>query len=300
VESNQLTIVIPVSSMAGKLTNLRLTLGTCIAYPINIVLVHDVCDEETGPELRKIVKALKSDQIKVIEGRFGSPGVARNAGIEIAKTDWLGFWDSDDLPNVDGFMNMLHEAINASAEISIGGISTTIYGNERETNYHPAFAIHDDQDLFNLALMPAFTRMIFKRSIIELPAFPPLSMGEDLIFLARIRLLDRKILIFNQNVYLYILGFPGQLTESRSKLKQVEKAWHLIYLEMIQSHGPMRKYLLFQLYRIFGATIKYAGRSDLQMLRKMISIFITSPLLSKKIIFHIITSRGVIGARSSH
>jgi glycosyltransferase involved in cell wall biosynthesis len=296
----QLSIVMPVSDMAGKLGNLRQTIKAALVHEIRIVLVHDIRDVATGTELREILNGLSPEKFTLIEGEFGTPGLARNSGLDICESEWVAFWDSDDLPDVGAFISMVKSLVASNAEVAIGGIATKFFDNEDGINYFPAFEINDEKSIFKIAQMPAFTRMVFKRSIIDNSPFPTLSMGEDLVFLARCNFLNRRILIFNKCVYVYILGFPGQLTENKTKLREIQKAWRYLEYEYNKAQGVMRKYIYFQLIRNFFVTVINTHKADISATRILISQIVLHPLLSFKVLFYIFLNRRILVRSSAH
>ena len=296
----QLSVVIPVSDMAGKLSNFRHTINATLVHNLRVVIVHDIRDVATGVELREIINGLSPANYTLIEGNFGSPGLARNSGLDICESDWVAFWDSDDLPDVDGLMLMVESLIASNAEVAIGGIATRHFENRNDINYFPAFEINDERSIFEIAQMPAFTRMVCRRSGIDHSAFPSLSMGEDLVFLAKSNFLNRQIFIFDRCVYLYILGFPGQLTENRAKLREVHKVWGFLEHEYNKAQGPMRKYLFFQLFRNFIVTVRNTHRLDISEVRTLTWYIFQHPFLSFKVISYILNYRQILGKRSAH
>ena len=296
----ELSIVIPVSRMAGKLGNLKKTISASSSSPIQFILVHDVQDDSTAHELANLMDLVTKERIILVNGKFGNPGSARNAGLELCSSDYVAFWDSDDLPNVAESLKMLTKMIEMNAEVAIGGIATMKFGEADSYSDFPIKIIQDEKSLFKLAEMPAFTRMIFRREIAQSASFPEISIGEDLAFLGRTNFLNRKVLIYNHCVYLYILDFPGQLTSNKSKLKEVSKAWRYLDVEYSNSTGQMKTYLLFQLYRNFAVTLKNTRKFSLHSLVKLAGYYLNSPFLSTRIMTQLMRNRSILGKRSQN
>ena len=95
-EVYDLTVIIPVHKMSGRLHEVRLMIEAATSY--NVIVVHDVGDFETGEQLKEIIDSNQARTISLIEGNFGSPGAARNAGLRVANSTWVTFWDCDDRP----------------------------------------------------------------------------------------------------------------------------------------------------------------------------------------------------------
>ena len=118
----KLTIVVPVALMSGRLQNLEKWVSK-ISHEIKVLLMHDIKDTKTGPELEALVARFKSKNIQLIQKRFGSTGAARNAGLELTNSRWVGFWDSDDLPILPSYLEMIDSAEKKYSDIAIGGFT---------------------------------------------------------------------------------------------------------------------------------------------------------------------------------
>ena len=115
-----LTVIVPVSNMAGNLKNFHEFLAAGIRAGFNFIVVHDIQDELTGPELDHIVSKYSPTKVSLHEVKFGNPGDTRNYGIQYVKTDWICFWDSDDEPIVENFSKMIELAEINQKKIAIG------------------------------------------------------------------------------------------------------------------------------------------------------------------------------------
>ncbi len=84
---------------------------------LEIILVDDgstdqtaeICDEYAG----------KSDKIQVLHKENGGPSAARNAGIAIARGEFIGYVDGDDFVEPRMYEDMLHACVSTGAQIAI-------------------------------------------------------------------------------------------------------------------------------------------------------------------------------------
>ena len=67
VNSKVLSVVVPITKMAGNLENLATWLSEINPGIFEVFIIHDVQDSETGNELRDILAKLESKEIKLIE-----------------------------------------------------------------------------------------------------------------------------------------------------------------------------------------------------------------------------------------
>ncbi len=203
--------------MAGRLEFLSEWLSEANKYDLEVVIVHDKQDPDTSRELRTLIFHCKNPKIQFIEGLFGNPGSARNAGLELASGNWIVFWDSDDLPRVDKILNETYAARN-EVEVVIGqyevfNLKTGIVTTDGE-----------HKSIQDVAMNPALWRMIFKSESIRGVRFPGLRMAEDQVFLSRIRIAEKRVQFTPIVLYRYHTGVNSQLTNSKDALSDLPKA----------------------------------------------------------------------------
>jgi glycosyltransferase involved in cell wall biosynthesis len=219
LKSIQLTIVTPVALMAGRLQNLQKWIATIDALSVEVILIHDKKDEQTGIELRKMVQKFNDSKVIIIEGMYGGPGLARNAGLALAKGEWVCFWDSDDLPEVEDFFRMVKVADLSGAECAVGGF-TTVHDVTGKSKSHALTEKYLDE----IAINPGIWRFAFRRSTLEGLYFSNLLMAEDQLFLASFRIPSRKIEIYSKSVYQYFVGENFHLTTRKEALSDLPNA----------------------------------------------------------------------------
>ena len=156
-----LSVIVPISNMAGKLNQLSAWVTKSLNKPIQIIIIHDIADEATGMELKELIHKNKLSHVVLIEGKYGNPGYARNAGLEVATGEWCVFWDSDDKPFVSSILLALTE-VNLEDEVIIGrfNIRNCLDGSVRE-------GCNNITSYKHIAMNPGIWRMIFRSKIIN-------------------------------------------------------------------------------------------------------------------------------------
>lgn len=207
-----LTAIVPISLMAGRLERLDRWLSNVGSQPINIVLIHDVRDEQTQHELMSLLNRHKNLDINFISGEYGSPGSARNAGLRTELAKWVTFWDSDDIPNIQTFINAIADA-GPSAEIIIGNFAVNT-PTGIELNQHHG-------DLNKVAISPGIWRFIFKSAVIQNTFFTDARMGEDQVFLLETNFAKRNIMFVDSILYNYFKDSNLQLTSNQKAINEI-------------------------------------------------------------------------------
>ena len=201
--------------MADRLTHIEIWLQRISHYNAEVIFLVDSSKDETFLNLNAIVESNQYEKVKIIKGNFGGPGDARNFGIAQSSGDWVAFWDSDDNPNVDTFVNMVDNAQKAGKQIAVGGwnkvnsnLEISPVGFKKACNFNLLYFLKTVRN-------PGIWRWAFKRPIIDGVFFPNLLMGEDQVFLANLNIHWLKVYRDKENVYDYVQGNPSQLTASR-------------------------------------------------------------------------------------
>ena len=261
--------------MAGRLDNLKLCISECTDLPISFILIHDIQDNGTSSELKKILLDNVHLDIKLIEGKYGSPGFARNAGLKEPLAPWVIFWDSDDVPKPQTVIDALKKAGN-EPHLIIGDFFTNSSNEIRE--------IRHSGKLSNVAMNPGLWRFIIRRDILSDVKFCSTRMGEDQIFLIDLNPESRNILFSDEIFYEYFLGDPLQLTSVQREIDEVEDALVLAKNKLAQDVKLRTKFSRYILIKLFLTTIVRTKRqSRLRIFFRHFSVLLNSdPVIALK------------------
>ena len=217
-----LTAIIPVSKMAGRFQNLEKWVYQEEVKDIQLIFVHDIQDNETNDELIRIVSKLSN--AKVIEDRFGGPGTARNAGLDLVNAGWVTFWDSDDIPEVAEVRKMIKKASEFGQEIAVGGFNVKSINSEVEVASHLILNLGAGALFDQIGMNPGLWRWVFRKDAINKTRFMPFRMAEDQCFLFDLRLNVGDIYVHNKSVYTYFVGDSLQLTRNPKAISDLLKS----------------------------------------------------------------------------
>jgi glycosyltransferase involved in cell wall biosynthesis len=231
-----LTVIVPITRMAGRLQKLQSWISSPEAYQLHIVLIHDINDSQTGMELSQIVNQLKRQDIILIEGKFGSPGNARNAGLPHIRTPWVSFWDSDDMPEVTKFLAMVEKANLSGGNISVGNFSVYEDSSGNKIGVNEILPNWE----FSIALNPGIWRFTFKSKIISEIKFTNYRVGEDQLFILETLQLGFVPIIYPETVYNYYVGDPWHQTTNQTYLFDLIEVLKIVIMKL--KVGPRKTF----------------------------------------------------------
>jgi glycosyltransferase involved in cell wall biosynthesis len=247
-----LSVIVPISNMAGNLKYIQSWSTETDKYSMEVILVHDIADSETSKELKDLIQKLKNpEKFTILEGKYGGPGAARNKGLEIAKGEWVAFWDSDDKPMLSNVYKYILVA-NFSDEIIVGGFITNNISNDH-INHNNALKA----SVKSVSINPGLWRMVFRRNTINYTRFSNFRAAEDQLFLANMKFAERKIMFVSDIFYEYTLGQKNQLTNSVKAISDIPSASKAIYFLSLESSKAQMNFNLMMIIRQQLTIIKH-------------------------------------------
>lgn len=214
-----LTAIIPVHQMGGKLQNLQAWLSD--SKEIDIILVHDLSNDSTQSELEGILSNSNFAHVLLTTGHYRSPGIARNAGFEKVKTDFVTFWDSDDLPNPGLYSEMTKILNEGVADVCLGEYKIV---NLKDHSVE-VVKLHSASVNYEVALNPGVWRMVFRTSTIPKSPFRNHLLGEDHLFLQELKFASMKKVILRKIVYTYFYAGGGNLTSNKKLIPELTQVF---------------------------------------------------------------------------
>ena len=237
----------------GKHFNLKKWLSELPDGSFQIILVHDIGDEQTTQFINQILDETADPRIEYREGKFGAPGIARNFGMTSIKSEWFWFVDADDLPELKNVLIELHD-VDINTEVIVGRfVTVTSLENTRGDKDS------NSTSLIGLARNPGIWRMIFKTKEFESYRFEEFRMAEDQIFLMDINFFERNIIFSDEIFYRYYKNQQGQLTSQKSAISDLAKTIPIVISKIREANADNQKFLEIMLARQIGSQFKSAS-----------------------------------------
>ncbi len=274
-----LSCIVPVSRMANDLVELETWIRDSSGLDIEIIIVHDVQDQETEEQLANLFASLQDRRLRLIQEQVNSPGLARNLGLKIAKGKWIAFWDADDLPDAQQALASISE--NGNSEIIIGRyiVRQRKSGHEKTSSEH-------DLTLFRVGVNPGLWRMLFKHSVLSGQQFSASKMGEDQVFIAELNFDSKSISFTTRVLYKYFIGRPNQLTNSEIRLVHLLTSFERILIAQRSQESALLSINFVMLSRILITITKRFGiRGFLALMDRLNSQCLNTSFREKCAIF---------------
>jgi glycosyltransferase involved in cell wall biosynthesis len=275
-----LTAIVPVHKMSGRLEELKHWVCESLKLNIRIILVHDFGDFDTEKELEDFVNAQDSSKLVFISGQFGGPGMARNAAMHQITTEYFCFWDSDDIPLVQNFYEMVLQAAKDEIDIAVGLFEINEDNKLRQNPLeNKGISLID-----KVALNPGLWRMAFASKHFSEYRFRELRLAEDQLFLVEIDFAERRIFADPRTVYCYNSDSPGSLTKQRSNLSDICTFLGVINFKLASSLSLQSRPFLLVMGVKQALTLVKSGTIHLKLvgLRSLASTLVLSSNIEKR------------------
>lgn len=238
-----LTAVVPVSEPASELTTLSEWVSK-IDTRLAVVLVVNKTFADSVELLAKIGTGQKS--VHIIEIESAGPGSAREIGRKYCDTEFIAFWDCDDLPNYEEVLENI-AGMADSTDVLIGDYSKFDVVTLKSVN------LNTEANINKILHTPGIWRMIFRTQSISSIHFPDLRMAEDHVFLAGIIASGLEMKFAKTIFYRYSVGRKNQLSQDPTALSEIPLALNQIrYLLDKDLPRPVERKFLYIIYINLG------------------------------------------------
>jgi glycosyltransferase involved in cell wall biosynthesis len=251
-----LSIIVPIGPTYSNESNLLLWLEKTRTLPVVVFLVFDATPAKARTNIIQFQSDVGSRNIILCESGLKNPGETRNIALRQVQTDWIAFWDADDLGDAQEALLAINEA-DELAEIIVGRYR--IYGNPNSKNRIINFRNIDNfkSNIVDVSYSPGLWRMIFKTSEVQNLSFPSWRMAEDQAFIFLCDFPHRKLIFSNRLWYSYFTNIEGQATKSSRSLKDLKLSTEWFMAELIKADVELFNFGFVLLLRQIGSALRH-------------------------------------------
>ena len=227
----RISVIVPVYKVEEYLDRCVSSIVNQTYRDLEIILVDDGSPDQCSAMCD--IWAQKDNRIRVIHKENGGVSSARNAGLRIAKGEWISFIDSDDWIHPQFFeilyMQTLKYPIADVLALSMEKVTELCPYKEIDLDV-PCFSAVSIQDIFkNRTIRNYVWGKIYRAKAIKDRLFDiRLSIGEDSLFNAQLFLeLTVNVYYCGEKLYFYFQREPSAVHQMEPRQMEVlRKAYH--------------------------------------------------------------------------
>lgn len=224
-----LTVIVPVYNVSKYLEKCVASIISQTYSNLEIILVDDGSTDGSGELCDELSK--KDKRILVIHKRNGGLSSARNAGLEIAKGDFIGFVDSDDWIEPTMYEEMHALMVNENCDLVECAVNlVNDYGTKtvKETpseviSGKTALSHHLDEFIGYSMPRPAVWSKLYRRSFWIENRFPEGQIHEDYFLTCKSLYEAKTVGLVHKGLYNHLVSNPTSIMNSKFGRKDLYK-----------------------------------------------------------------------------
>ena len=207
---------------------------------LEIILVDDGSPDNCGKICDEY--AAKDERIVVIHKANGGLSDARNAGIEIAKGEYLGFVDSDDYIAPDMYEVLMEDMLKTGVDMAICAVrrvyKESVFDDKRKgALVHAVLSAHDAMQFCMENSVTAWNK-VYKRFLFSDIRYPIGKTAEDAFVIADILENVKSVSVNPRQLYYYVCR-PDSITTKSFTEKNLDVIYAYEHvLEIVRRSFP--------------------------------------------------------------
>ncbi len=221
----EISIIVPVYNMEQFLQRCLDSILSQTFQDIEVILVNDGSTDNSGQICREY--AGKDPRIVLIDKENGGLSSARNAGLDAAKGEYVGFVDSDDHIAPNMYQLLYENLVKYGADISICSFYFE-YGDGRICHTKPGGicrCMNNEEAIRTLLSRKHFENYVcdklYKKVLFDRIRFPENELYEDIA--VTYKLLDNsRAVIYQSEPKYYYVQRPGSIVNSGFSIRKLQ------------------------------------------------------------------------------
>lgn len=262
MDSAKISVIVPIYKVENYLDRCVQSILNQTYQNLEIILVDDGSPDRC-PAMCDAY-AQKDSRVKVIHKQNGGLSDARNAGIDIADGDYLGFVDSDDYIHKDMYAQLMKSCMEYDCDIAVCAIEKFSGRALGKLQDRTEAELYEKDEIFNALLKVHDVEMIvawnklYKKDTFAGVRYPVGKIHEDEFTTYKALGKCRKVVYINQPLYFYLQredsimgkGFSARSLDRLEALKE-RQIFFDTQSEYIQNMGlyNLQFWILLYLYQ---------------------------------------------------
>ena len=241
-----LSMIIPIYNVEKYIKECLDSVFSQLPDSVEVILINDGTPDRSIEIIKsKYADILATDQIVLIEQKNAGPGAARNIGLSVARGEYVGFLDSDDIL-LENYFSVLFETLNTFKVdiVEFGFKRFHKLSNIQKDNYQHLYTfegLHNIEEVRNEVFSVGVwfpSIRIYKKEIFKNIQFPEGVFYEDLMTISNIYLQDLKVYFIDQSLIGYRFN-PNSTTALHSESHAMDMYTFYMSLRELKSTIPI-------------------------------------------------------------
>lgn len=282
-EKPLLSIIVPVYKVENYLQKCIDSILAQTFTDFELILVEDGSPD--GCPALCDAAAAKDARIRVLHQKNGGLSAARNAGLDVARGEWIGFVDSDDYIAPEMYETLYKAVQSTGADLALCDYAAV---DEAGTPCLPPYTgltqrIFTGRELLkkatNTMAQPAWNKL-YRRVIFAQLRYPEGKLNEDIFVLPEICLNTKKAVVVPKELYYYVQRGSSIMNGSKTlrhfdAAEAAQRYWNcLVENEVYDALANAAKFTMgsvSRVYRQLPPALRKAPRSR-EMLRMQFDV----------------------------
>lgn len=261
-----ISVIVPVYNVQTYLERCVRSIQAQTLAEIEILLIDDGSTDQSGAMCDAY--AAQDSRIRVIHKANGGLSDARNAGIDVASAEYVGFIDSDDYIAEDMYETLYNDLRAEDADVAVCGICHC-YSNEiRYAADTTSRFVVDAQEIIRMILDSSkisvnAVNKLYKKSLFDDMRFPVGKQSEDAFLMVRLLSQIRRGVVNVAPKYYYVHRTGSITTHSyRPADHHVIEAYEQNFRFVEENYPSLRKEAEFRRFWAYFYVLDKALYSD--------------------------------------
>lgn len=206
MDSPKISVIVPVYKVEPYLRKCLDSIVGQTYENLEIILVDDGSPDNCGAICDEY--AARDERIRVIHQPNGGLSAARNAGLDMATGEYIGFVDSDDWIEADMYEYLLSGAQRAAADIAVCGLFEELPGRQNCRCWWEAETFDTESGLEQLFLRKKYSHSawdkLYRRALFDGVRFPKGRNFEDIATTYRVFEKAKTVQLMPEAKYHYL------------------------------------------------------------------------------------------------
>ena len=205
-QDEKISVIIPVYNVEKYLEKCIDSILNQTYKNLEIILVDDGSNDNSGNMCDKFAREDK--RVRVIHKKNGGASSARNAGLDIATGEYIGFIDSDDFVDLDFYEVLYNNLVEENADMSMCKL-LDCYGDVNKTNKKVTKFVYTTEEAIKVVLEAKITSVfavnkLYKRDIFNGLRYKEGDIAEDAEIILDVLMKCKKVVFLDAEKYYYI------------------------------------------------------------------------------------------------